>query len=70
MKSKNIQCPHGNNLYSEVVQNGVRHIHAGLPECCYQMQCAPASGVLNRRGKQKQIFNGVRGNILVEASSI
>ena len=54
-----ILCPHGKTMYSDRIINGRRHVHAGIPQCCFDMMCRPAEGdgfiIIDRRGRQKRI---------------
>ena len=57
-----ILCPHGKIMYSDRTINGRRHVHAGIPICCFDMLCTPAGGdgfiIVDRRGRQKRIHQG------------
>jgi hypothetical protein len=59
---KVIKCPHGNVMYSDSVIQGVRRVHAGIPQCCFEMLCTPAEGegfiIVDRGGRQKLIHQG------------
>jgi len=68
---KHLLCPHGNVLASDYTMNGVRRVSVGLPKCCLEMLRSPAAGesfiIVDRKGKQKLVHDGLMGAYLVEA---
>ena len=61
-----ILCPHGKPMYQERIIGTRKMVSAGIPKCCFDMLCTPASGetfiIVNRKGIQRRIHSGICGN--------
>ena len=72
MSGSQILCPHGHVMFSDTTVGGVRRVHGGIPDCCFDMLCHPAAGdgfvIVQRDGKQKRIHDGLMGISLVAAN--